>query len=352
MADITWFFAYRHLRSEMSSHVITFRRGQRVRSGRGLAFWFRPDRTSIAEVPADDRDTDFVFQARSRDYQVVTVQGTITWRAAEPEALASRVDFTIDLRTGRLRTDPLDRIASLLIGLAQYQAARYVEHRAVNDLLAEGAAPLQDGIAASLAADPRLRDMGLSVVTVRIAGLSPSAELARALEAPTFERAQGLADEATFARRAQAVEKERAIAENELSTKVELARRQAALIAQEDENARRQAEGRADAGRIAVGRRGRPHPRGGSGAQRGGGRAPGPAARHRSRRAAIACAPRLRREADPHRHAECHARPDGRAGRDAAWPRCARRRAAGCPEGRRARSGERRPRPQAGPRHA
>lgn len=251
MADITWFFAYRHLRSEMSSHVITFRRGQRVRSGRGLAFWFRPDRTSIAEVPADDRDTDFVFQARSRDYQVVTVQGTITWRAVEPEALASRVDFTIDLRTGRLRADPLDRIASLLIGLAQYQAARYVEHRSVNDLLTEGAAPLQDGIAASLAADPRLRDMGLSVVTVRIAGLSPSAELARALEAPTFERAQGLADEATFARRAQAVEKERAIAENELSTKVELARRQAALIAQEDENSRRQAEGRADAGRIA-----------------------------------------------------------------------------------------------------
>ncbi|MBP0494970.1 SPFH domain-containing protein [Pararoseomonas indoligenes] len=250
MAEITWFFAYRHLRSEASSHVITFRRGQRVRSGRGLAFWFRPDRTSIAEVPADDRDTDFVFQARSRDYQVVTVQGTITWRAAEPEALASRVDFTIDLRTGRLRTDPLDRIASLLIGLAQYQAARYVEHRPVNDLLVEGAAPLQDGIAASLTADPRLREMGLSVVTVRIAGLSPSAELARALETPTFERAQGLADEAAFTRRAQAVEKERAIAENELSTRVELARRQAALIAQEDENARRQAEGRAEAGRI------------------------------------------------------------------------------------------------------
>jgi len=251
MAEISWFFAYRHLRSEASSHVITFRRGQRVRSGRGLSFWFRPDRTSIVEIPADDRDTDFVFQARSRDYQVVTVQGTITWRAAEPEALASRVDFTIDLRTGRLRTDPLDRIASLLIGLAQYQAARYVEHRAVEDLLAEGAAPLQDGIAAALAADPRLREMGLAVVTVRIAGLSPSAELARALETPTFERAQGLADEAAFARRAQAVEKERAIAENELSTKVELARRQSALIAQEDENARRTAEGQAEAGRIA-----------------------------------------------------------------------------------------------------
>ncbi len=162
------------------------------------------------------------------------------------------MDFTIDLRTGRLRTDPLERIASLLIGLAQYQSARYIEHRNVHDLLAEGAAPIQDGIAASLWAIAALREMGLAVVTVRLAGVSPSAELARALETPTFERAQGVADEASFTRRALAVEKERAIAENELSTKVELARRQAALIAQEDENARRTAEGRAEAGRIGA----------------------------------------------------------------------------------------------------
>ena len=253
MAEISRFFGYRHIRSEAASHLVVFRRGRPVRSGRGLSFWFDPDRTSIMEIPADDRDTDFVFQARSRDYQVITVQGTITWRAADPNALAARVDFTIDLRTGRLRTDPLDRIASLLIGLAQYQAARYVEHRTVSDLLAEGAAPIQDGIAAALAAEGRLREMGLAVVTVRVAGVSPSADLARALETPTFERAQSVADEASFTRRALAVEKERAIAENELSTKIELARRQAALIAQEDENARRIAEGRAEAGSIAAG---------------------------------------------------------------------------------------------------
>lgn len=252
MAEIRRFFAYRHLRSEASSHVISYRRGARARSGRGLAFWFHPDRTSIVEIPLDDRDTDFVFQVRSRDYQTVTVQGTITWRAERPEALADRVDFTIDLRTGRLRTDPLERISSLLIGLAQYQAARYIEHRDVQALLAEGAAPIGDGISSGLAADQRLRDMGIALVTVRIAGVSPSADLARALEAPTFERAQGSADEASFARRAAAVEKERAIAQNELDTKVELSRRQAALIAQEDENARRSAEGKAAAADIAA----------------------------------------------------------------------------------------------------
>ncbi len=252
MAEIRRFFSYLHIRSEASTYVIAFRRGVRRRSGRGLSFWFSPIRTSIVEIPLDDRDTDFVFQVRSRDYQLVTVQGTTTWRAASPEALADRVDFTIDLRTGRLRTDPLERIASLLTGVAQYHAARYIEGRDVQSLLAEGAAPIQDAIAAGLGADPRLRDMGIGLVTLRLAGVSPSADLARALEAPTFERAQGSADEASFARRAAAVEKERAIAENELSTKVELARRQAALIAQEDENARRVAEGKAAAGLIAA----------------------------------------------------------------------------------------------------
>ncbi len=252
MAEIRRFFFYRHLRSEASSHVISFHRGDRVRAGRGLAFWFLPARTSVMEIPADDRDTDFVFQARSSDYQSVTVQGTITWRATEPEALGARVDFTIDLKTGRLRTDPLDRISSLLIGLAQYQAARHIEQRTIHDLLIEGASPIQQAMAASLGSDDRVREMGLAVVAMRIAGVSPSAELARALETPTFERAQGRADEAAFTRRAEAVEKERTIAENELATKIELAKRQAALIAQEDENARRTAEGRAQAERIAA----------------------------------------------------------------------------------------------------
>ena len=171
MAEITRFFWWRHLRGEASSTVIAFRRGRRWREGRGVSFWFVAARTSIMEIPADDRDTDFVFATRSRDYQAVTVQGTITWRAAAPEALADRVDFTIDLRTGRLRNDPMERIASLLIGLAQYQSARYVEHRDIHALLAEGAAPLQDTIAAGIASDPRLRDMGLAVVTVRLAGM-------------------------------------------------------------------------------------------------------------------------------------------------------------------------------------
>ena len=58
------------------------------------------------------------------------------------------------------------------------------------------------------------------------------------------------ADRATYERRALAVERERAISENELQSQIELARREEQLVAQRGTNARRQAEEAAAAGTI------------------------------------------------------------------------------------------------------
>ena len=86
--------------------------------------------------------------------------------------------------------------------------------------------------------------------SVRLTSLAPSSELERALQAPTYESLQQKADQATFERRALAVDKERAIAENELANKIELARREKSLIAQEAENAGNRAQGLAEAQQI------------------------------------------------------------------------------------------------------
>ena len=66
--------------------------------------------------------------------------------------------------------------------------------------------------------------------------MAPTAEMEKALQTPTREDVQQKADEATFQRRALAVENERAIKENELETEIELARRQEDLIRQEGAN--------------------------------------------------------------------------------------------------------------------
>src|SRR3546814_15562950 len=85
--------------------------------------------------------------------------------------------------------------------------------------------------------------IGLAIVAVRLNNLAPSSELERALQTPTFEALQHKADEAMFERRALAADKERAIAENELGNKTELARRAKQLIAEARTEERRVGKG-------------------------------------------------------------------------------------------------------------
>jgi regulator of protease activity HflC (stomatin/prohibitin superfamily) len=251
MADIKSYGFRRHLRSDASVHVARYRNGRVVKSGRGLAFWFLPQRASIVELPMDDRDTVLFFKGRSKDFQAIAVQGTLTWRVADPDVLGARVDFSIDLKSGRHTAKPVEQIDALLTGMSQQLATQYFAQTEVQGLLDAGIQPLRARLEAGLGGE-RLAEMGVAIVAIRLASIVPSAELERALQTPTFEGLQQKADQAVFERRALAVEKERAIAENELHNKTELARRESELIDQEVANARRRAEGVRDAEQIAA----------------------------------------------------------------------------------------------------
>ena len=92
----------------------------------------------------------------------------------------------------------------------------------------------------------------MAVVGVRVLAVRAAPELERALQTPTREAAQARADEATYRRRAGAVEREHAIAENELQSSIELARREEQLVEQRGANTRRQAELGAAAETVAA----------------------------------------------------------------------------------------------------
>lgn len=252
MAEVKFYGPMRRLRSDASVHIQRYRKGRVVQSGRGLAFWFMADGASIAELPMDDRDLPFLFHSRSKDFQPLTVQGLIVWRVVDPARLAERVNFSIDLKRGLHLGQPLDQIATLLTGVSQQLATQYLAEFDVNAILEGGVKPLLARMEAGLVGAPRLAEMGLEVASVRVADISPTSELSRALQTPTFERLQQQADQATFERRALAVEKERAIAENELGNQIELARRQKELIEREDENARDRATAEAAAKKISA----------------------------------------------------------------------------------------------------
>ncbi len=88
------------------------------------------------------------------------------------------------------------------------------------------------------------------MIDVRVVAIRPEPEVEKALQTPAREQVQQEADRATFERRALAVERERAIGENELQNQIELARREEQLVAQRGANARRAGRGAAAADRI------------------------------------------------------------------------------------------------------
>ena len=240
------------MRSEPTVQTLHYRRGSLVRAGAGLSFWFRPLVSAIAEVPLDDRELDFHFLGRSADFQTVAVQGVITFRVAEPETLARRIDFSIDLDAGAWLRSPIEKLHSTVTQLAQQVVWDYLSKTDLRKLLSEGVEESRRRIDAALTTEQQLAEIGIVIVAVRVSALRPSAETEKALEMPTRERIQEDADEATFQRRAQAVEKERAIQENELQNQIELARREEQLVVQQGANRRRQAEEDAAANLITA----------------------------------------------------------------------------------------------------
>jgi regulator of protease activity HflC (stomatin/prohibitin superfamily) len=252
MAEIRNYGFVRHLRAEPTSHIIKYKKGRVHRSGRGVALWFLPMSSSLAEVPVDDRELSFLFHGRSSDFQDVTTQGVIAYRVASPETTAERIDFSIDLKSGVHLKQPLEKLALFLNELAQQFAWAYVVRTPVRELLTNGQARVRQDIIAGFEQEDELGALGIEIVSIRVSSIKPKPDLEKALETKTREKIQQGADEAMFERRALAVEKERAIAENELQNQIELATRQEQLIAQQGQNEKRRISEEAEAEKIAA----------------------------------------------------------------------------------------------------
>ncbi len=252
MADVSSRFFMRHLRGAPTSWVRHQAGGKVRREGIGQSFWYRPLTAVLSEVPINDRELPMLFHARTRDFADVTVQATVTYRITDPATAAGRLDFAVDPKTGVAQGKPLQQIATLLAELAQQPALDLLAGLPLATAMTDGVPTLRAAVSEALAADARLTDTGVSVVSARVIGVRPEPELERALQTPTREAVQVDADKATYGRRAQAVEQERAIAENELQSKIELARREQQLVEQQGANIRRQAELDAAAALVAA----------------------------------------------------------------------------------------------------
>jgi regulator of protease activity HflC (stomatin/prohibitin superfamily) len=252
VADIKRYPFVRHLRGNLSLHVRHLRRGKAVHDGTGLSFFFWPLSAVLSEVPVDDRELALLFHARTADFQDLTVQASVTFRVTDPLTASSRIDFSVDPDTGRWRGTPLEQVAGLLTETSQQQVLGLVAGGPLASVLADGVTEIRDRIMDGLTGDARLAETGIAVIGARVIALRPEPEVEKALQTPAREEIQQEADRSTYERRAVAVERERAIAENEMQNQIELARREEQLLVQRGANARRQAADEADADQIAA----------------------------------------------------------------------------------------------------
>ncbi len=243
----------RFYKAEPTEYVLVYQAGKVVQEGAGISFFYWQPINSIALVPVSTRDADFVFNEMTGNFQSVTVQGQLTYRISDPKKAAELLNFTVrqaTLRQGMTHvSDDPEKLPQRIINAVQVHTRNELLRLPLEEALkqAEG---LAKTVLDKIRESKILAEMGVECLSVIFTSVRPIPEMAKALEAEYREALQKRADEAIYARRAAAVEKERKIKENELDTEVALEQQKKELVELQGTNIRKQAEDEAHATQV------------------------------------------------------------------------------------------------------
>jgi len=212
-------FGIKFIKIQPTTYLLQYRRGQIVREGVGLSFFYYAPTTSLVAIPIGSTDVPFIFEEPTADYQTVTIQGQVTYRVADPKKLAGLLNFTLAPNGNNYASDDPIKLPQRVINLVHVLARAELQKLTLKDATQSSAGIVQ-AVRQQLAASPEIASLGLEVLGLSVLAIKPTPETARALEAETRERLMKEADEAIYARRNAAVEQERAIKENELNTEI------------------------------------------------------------------------------------------------------------------------------------
>ena len=210
---------FRYFKATPSSYIVRYRNGAAVREGAGPSFLYFEPNTSIVAIPLESVDVPFVFNEVSADFQQVTVQGQVTYRVANPRALAGLMNFTLNpAGTGYVSDDP-QKLSPRVVNGVQVQVRSLLQQQSLQTLL-QKSDELVGVVRERLRVAESFTAMGLEVVDLAILAIRPTPEASRALEARVREEILKTADDAIYVRRHAAIAQERSIKENELNTEI------------------------------------------------------------------------------------------------------------------------------------
>ena len=218
-----------------TDYVLHFSKGRIAHEGAGLSFFYFTPSSSIVSVPLASKNVPFVFNEPTADFQILTVQGQMTYRIADPKKAAAMLNLTIDSQ-GKRHTDDDQKLPERLIYGLQTLLRTEIQRLPLRDALFQGD-ELSGKAMAQLKSSAEVVQLGIEILSLAILSLKPTPEMSKALEAETREGLNKKADEAVYTRRNAAIEQERKIKENELETEMVVQTRQRELQQRELEGA-------------------------------------------------------------------------------------------------------------------
>jgi len=239
-------FNIRYFKAQPTEYVLKYVSGRVRREGAGLTFYYLQHNTQIVAVPTSSADAHFVFNEVTNNFQAVTLQGQCTYRIHSPRQAAALLNFTLDLRSRTYVSEDPERLPQRITNVIQMETRSEIQRRSLEETLGQSET-IAAQVLARIRAGALLEPLGVELLSIYFLTAKPTPEVARALEATYRETLLRRADEAIYARRAAAVEEERKIKENEMSTDITLEQQRQQLIELQGTNARQEAEYRGKA---------------------------------------------------------------------------------------------------------
>src|SRR5579859_6196931 len=240
-----------YFKAEPTEYILAYSNGKIFRQGTGQTFWYWGPGTSIVLVPVSTVDVLFVFNETTGNFQAMTLQGQITYRITSPQTIVDLLNFTINPRTQRYLSEDPAKLKQRIINVIQMYTRDELQRLVLEEALGS-ATRLAATVLERVREDETLRAMGVECVSLFYTAIKATPEMTKALEAEVRETLQKRADQAIYSRRADAVEQERKIKQNELATSILLEQRRRELVSLQGENARKVAEFEAEAIRIRL----------------------------------------------------------------------------------------------------
>ncbi|TFG18673.1 MAG: membrane protease subunit, stomatin/prohibitin [Promethearchaeota archaeon] len=231
----------KYFKGEPAQFIIKYHGKKIKKAGRGISFFYAGYKTNIVAIPSQTKDSHFIFNEVTNNYQAISLQGHYTYKIRDPKKMASLLDYSIDPISKTYKTTDPEKLELRITNVVQMATRSEIEKLDLEDAL-KISMTLADTVVGKVRDVPVMDEMGIELLGVTFNSIKPTPEISKALEAEFREKLQKKADEAIYARRAAAVEQERAIKENELNNQIALEEKRKTLIELEGNNLVQDAE--------------------------------------------------------------------------------------------------------------